>query len=73
MCYFDIPLLHQNSLEGVEFIVALDHSNDMALFGTLAVQAIVNFHWHKVQKVLWALFMGPYILQLTVFFYWSNV
>ena len=73
MRYLDIPLLHLNSMEGMEFIKALDCSDDLSLFTALTTQAIVNYHWRSVRFWLWGLIMIPYFVQLSVFSYWSNV
>lgn len=70
--YFDIPLIHANTNAGARFMRALDKTSDQKIFSNLAVQAIIQRHWHRTKYVFWWMMMFPYVIQIITFTYWSN-
>ena len=73
MQYMDVPQLHYNTLEGMDFIDALSKSNDLELFALKSVQVLIDAqhsYWFKID--FYAFFLVE-LFQLIIFWFWSNI
>ena len=70
--YLDIPMLHNLDDSGFALISSLCRNDDIQVYGSKAVQKIINFHWETVQRKINVYLLVPYAIQLCVFFLWSN-
>ena len=44
----------------------------MELFGHFPVQALINYHWKKVQRGYYCIFIFPFLLELVLVTIWQN-
>ena len=71
--YIDIPDLFRNTAEGINFIYALEKTERLDLFAIKTVQIIIDHQW-KYWRVANGLVFGlPAIINLAVFWYYSNI
>ena len=73
LTYFDLPMLHLHTEEGMDFMEALKENGSIEIFGKSSVQILVDEQWDR-----WNFFnnwfrMIPIVLQLITFWLWSNV
>jgi hypothetical protein len=67
----DLPMLHGRTKEGKKFIEALSKTEDMSLFHSFPVQAIINKQWNLSKYWTYCFILIPFFVMLTMFTYWS--
>ena len=71
--YIDVPNIHKNTPVGKDFIYGLAECENLELFKNGVVQILIDNHWkYWVRYSLWSYGL-PLIIQLAVFWYWSNI
>jgi len=70
---FDLPFLHGREREGLKFIESLENHSDIKIFSYKSIQILINKHWDKRQKAIYALKLIPYTAMLAIFMVWSNL
>ena len=73
LMYLDIPVMHTHTPEGMDLVDALAFSKDTSLFALKSVQILIDAqseHWLKIDYLA---FFLPEVIQLLVFWYWSNL
>ena len=78
--YLDIPHIHTATKIGSKFIEALGHCSDaknnkngIEIFKNKSVQIIVDNHWEHWRFFNMTCVGLPMLIQLAVFWYWSNI
>jgi len=72
--YFDIPLIHSyNTVEGFEFIEALKGVQNVQIFSHKSIQMLIDFQWKYWRLVNQAAMGGPLVVQVPLYWLWSNI
>lgn len=69
----DLPQLHKRTPAGDDFMYALSRCQDIEFYSLKSVQILIDSHikyWIRINYIAIGL---PLIVQLMVFWYWSNV
>jgi hypothetical protein len=70
MFFIDIPLLHESNAYGKKFIQACYETKQKEIFESIAMQALVNWHWQNCKWKILASIHLPYCLMLFFFKLW---
>ena len=71
--YYDAPDIYKRTPVGMDFIRALDTTDQIELFSLRSVQVVIDHHWSYWRRVNYLAFGLPIVLNLLVFWYWSNI
>jgi hypothetical protein len=74
MYVFDLPKLHHfNNKTGKEIVLALSESDDITIFDRKYVQAILEYQWPAIRRVIMFELFFPYVIMLATFNYYSII
>jgi hypothetical protein len=71
--FFDLPWLHDFTLDGRDFLEACQDHDDIKFFSHKSIQLLVNHHWEQWQRAVFGLKLIPFTMLLVVFMFWSNL
>jgi hypothetical protein len=71
--FFDLPWIHDFTVEGRDFLEACKQNDDIKFFSSKSIQMIVNEHWERWRPAIYGLKLIPFTLLLLTFMFWSNL